>query len=760
MNGRRLAGGTGAAIAIAVACVLACGPFVEEIPTVAVVAPAALASYAQGDLGVVRPRLARRYLVQAYRVLSGRTPLALSALRPDLGGPSAARTSDTAPAAEWAKLSAGIIGGSVRPPDQTKRVAANLYQSFLNCHDSAFDLAVRTLRAHVASYGENAPRTLEWVRAQRIVFANCDRMDPALPAALPATADPGARADRDYQIATAAFYAMQYDDAARRFRAIAADAESPWRIYGRYLAARASIRSATIADDGAPEQRARRDERLAAAEADLKATMRDASAAAVHPWARQLLDYIALRIRPVEQLHVLGRALATSPTPTGHEVDDYRWLMDQLVGDTLDYVYPDAPRLAELTEGDDLTDWILAMQGTGDTAPADRAVARWEATHTMPWLVALLWRLPGDHPAARVALDAAAAVARTSPAFPTVAVMRVRLLARAGRGDEARRALDELPGAPSPGFDAETLNLVVAERLMVADSLDEFLANTARRAVLNESARDTRLFELQQRPASYDKPVFGDDAAVAMNDWFPLDRLADAAASRALPPALRARVASMALARAIVLQRDAEGLRAAAALRDLAPPRQTDIDRYINAAEGDARHVAGLFLLLRTPGMHAVLDTPDDDFSYRIADPDVEFDRLLHRNLWCDLDKRLESGKRGVGESEVVGLLYSGRRVPPPGFLTAEERAAADRELRAIAALGAMRSYLGTEAVRWAREKRRDVDVAEALALAVRQWHFGCGDDQKWGIARQAFTILHRQYPQTDAAKRTRYWYK
>jgi len=80
--------------------------------------------------------------------------------------------------------------------------------------------------------------------------------------------------------------------------------------------------------------------------------------------------------------------------------------------------------------------------------------------------------------------------------------------------------------------------------------------------------------------------------------------------------------------------------------------------------------------------------------------------------------------------------------------------------MREIAALGAMRSYLGAEALKWAREKRRDVDVAEALALAVQQWHFGCGDDAKWDIAHQAFTVLHRQFPQSAAAKRTPYWYK
>src|SRR5262249_4040604 len=192
-------------------------------------------------------------------------------------------------------------------------------------------------------------------------------------------------------------------------------------------------------------------------------------------WARQMLDYVAARIHPMERLHALSARLSASPDATSHDVDDYRWVMDRLLGDTLAYPYPDPARVAEMAEGDDLTDWILARQGGG--ASGERAVARWQATRSVPWLVAVLWRAPDDHPGAAAALDAAAAVDRSSPAYPTVAVMRVRALARAGRRDEARRALAALPDAPSPGFDWETVNFVRAERVMLADSLAEFLSS-------------------------------------------------------------------------------------------------------------------------------------------------------------------------------------------------------------------------------------------------------------------------------------------
>jgi hypothetical protein len=752
-----------ATILCAAACfvyVLACGPFVEEIPTVAVVEPANLTTYAKGELGVVRPRLARRYLVQAYRVLSGRPPLPLGTLRADLAGDSGARAAvdPKSPETEWLELSARIAGAPAAA-GQMKRVQGSSYQEFLNCADASFERALETLRSRIERDGERHAATIEWTRAQQIVFGNCESLTASIPPALPASADAAARADRDYQIATASFYAGQYDEAILRFRAIAQDTASPWRIYGRYLAARAQIRAATIPDQEAPDQPEKTRRRLAAAEADLDAVVADTSAAAIHPWARQLLAFVAARIHPVERLHALSRMLTADAGATSGDLDDYRWLMNQLVGDTIAYTYGGVAQRAEMIAGDDLTDWVLAMQGEGDTAPGERATTQWQATRSTPWLVAALWRMPASDPATAAALDAAAAVDRTSPAFPTVAVSRVRLLAAAGRRDEARRVLAAWPSAPEAGVDEETINLLRAERVMLADSLDEFLANAPRRPVLSAAAREARS-AVADPPHGFDKPVLGDDAAVALNDWFPLDRIADAAASTALPAPLRARVASMALSRAIVLRRDEAGVRVARILRDLAPARRADLDRYIAAASDEARHAAGLFLLLHTPGMHAVLQTPDDDFSYRTADPDVEFDRLLRRNLWCGLDVRFAPGKRGAADSEAVGLLYAARTIPRPAFITVEEAAAAEREMRDVAALGPMRSYLGAAALGWARAKRRDVDVAEALALAVQQWHFGCGDEGRWDIARQAFTVLHAQYPQSDAAKRTRYWYK
>src|SRR6187551_3206740 len=58
------------------ASVLACGPFISDLLPVETVRPGDLNGYGyRGEIGVVRPHFARRYLVQAYRRMTGQGPL-------------------------------------------------------------------------------------------------------------------------------------------------------------------------------------------------------------------------------------------------------------------------------------------------------------------------------------------------------------------------------------------------------------------------------------------------------------------------------------------------------------------------------------------------------------------------------------------------------------------------------------------------------------------------------------------------------------
>jgi hypothetical protein len=109
-----------------------------------------------------------------------------------------------------------------------------------------------------------------------------------------------------------------------------------------------------------------------------------------------------------------------------------------------------------------------------------------------------------------------------------------------------------------------------------------------------------------------------------------------------------------------------------------------------------------------------------------------------------------------------VEWLYPNRLVPYPAFLADTERAAVEREVNALVALGPARNYLAAEAIEWARAKPTDINAAEALARIVHGWRRSCADagPSNWELSREAFQTLHRHFPRTEWAKRTKYWYK
>jgi hypothetical protein len=61
-------------------------------------------------------------------------------------------------------------------------------------------------------------------------------------------------------------------------------------------------------------------------------------------------------------------------------------------------------------------------------------------------------------------------------------------------------------------------------------------------------------------------------------------------------------------------------------------------------------------------------------------------------------------------------------------------------------------SVRGSGAATWYRP------AAEALSIAVNRWKYTCTDQSD--LPRIAFQLLHRQLPDTEWAKRTKYWYQ
>ena len=735
MNVRRLVGGAVLAAAATTSYGIACGPWFTEYRTVETIAPAHRDPFAEGNVGVVRPHFARRYLVQAYRRFSGQPPL------PNLVAPArAAFDVNPPPTPEdlWLEWRTAIAGPAPRPGRD--RNIGN-YQSIDNCLDDAFVTALRTGKARLAQWGSSSAALRDWARAQDAVFANCSGGPLVLPEPAPSNADVLIRADRAYQTAAAYFYATQFDEAAKRFQAIAADATSPWRAYGRYLAGRALIRQGTL-----PEKPVLTT--LTAAEAELRRVIADPAAAALHQSARGLVDFIAIRTRPLDRLNTLATALSSDRAVTNQQVIDYQRLMDRLVGDVTEYDYESIAAPHETTRATPVNDWVTVLQGTGSAA-GERAVAQWTRTRDLPWLIAALWKAPADHVQSPALLTAAASVERSSPAFATVAFLRVQRLAARGALNEARALLATLPTAPEPGFEAETINLLAAQRMKLARSLDDFVRHAARTTVGEYDG-------MASSPPPKPFPMFDADAGVLFSQKLPLTSLVSAVRSAILPQRLRLRVATAAFVRALLLRRYDEARELAAIIRPMTPALRADLDRFMAATTVADRHVAGIRLLLRTPGLRASVIGEEDDQMPRSGEPARKFDHTFRRNHWCSFAP--DGAERRLPGSHLLTLVYP-EGVAFPAFLSAAEIAAVERELSALAALGPAPTYLAIEAVKWARARPKDLDAAEALAQAVEAGRWGCTDETTRAASRSAFQTLHRIFPGSEWARRTKYWY-
>jgi hypothetical protein len=46
------------------------------------------------------------------------------------------------------------------------------------------------------------------------------------------------------------------------------------------------------------------------------------------------------------------------------------------------------------------------------------------------------------------------------------------------------------------------------------------------------------------------------------------------------------------------------------------------------------------------------------------------------------------------------------------------------------------------------------------LHLAVRSTRYGCANDQTGAMSKQAYDLLHRKYPKSEWAQKTKYWFK
>jgi hypothetical protein len=491
---------------------------------------------------------------------------------------------------------------------------------------------------------------------------------------------------------------------------------------------------------------------LGQAEAQLRKILADKSLSSWHPAATRLLNLVRLRLHPRERLSELAKTLENkAPNPNlKQDVTDYTVLLDGfLEKDEAD------PARAAIPKEEDLSDWIVTFQD--DDKAQEHALARWQATRSNPWLIAALTYTEGKDPQANELIAEASKVKNTSAAFPSARFHAIRLLMDQGKNAEARKLLDQSLNAERSYFDESSLNLLISRRMVLAQSLPEFLADAARVPASlswNDDGReipaeDSWLVSSEGNKVPKRQPFFDYDAGRALNEQLPLSVLKEAVKSNALPTGPRRDLAQATWLRAALLGDPKTADELIPVLAELVPELKPFLNTYQSATQPDEKKFAAIYAWLKFPGMEPVVD-----IGYGREAPLNEQDSYRD-NWWC---RSYFVPAEPEESAEVV--FFTALKGPPPAFLSPGEVQKGASEAAALRALGTAPNYISQQVIEFANRRPADARAPEALHLAVRTTRYGCTDKETVRWSKAAFDVLHKKYPNSPWAKKTPYWFK
>ncbi len=715
-----------------------CGPFFPEAVFTRSKSPDNERAFFSGDLGILQPSYERRYLAMAYRLMSG-VPLT-SAQIASVSDLDRFRRSDTEKAlTEWLAARKQVPGTRDLTLDLYRR--GSYFMMYPSCGADAFLTAIRTLRELIQNAGAFSAEVRDWLDSQDKVFANCGESS-----AMPDEAQPGSseriRADRAYQIAAAEFYSGMFDEARAAFRKIGDDHASPWHMIAPYLIARTYLRQ----------------DNYAAARDQLKGILADPQEAGIHRQARSLLDYALARLDPSAQLLAFAkRLMKPDADDLGHDLNDYTFLYD-----SLESVRPtnrpltqeefktefdlQAKRLQAVVAQDDLTAWIYALENQG-RRQAPNPEERWRSTHSLPWLIAVLFSTGGKPESASELVDAALGVPRNSPAYFTARFEAARLLIEAGKKGQAAQMLDGLLNHGGVSG-TSTVNAFRAERMKVARNFEEFIAYAPR--TMASVTYDYDSSALASADKQYSKPLstFDADATSVFNNSLPLGLWLRAIGNRSLAAPLRTELAQSGWVRAVVENDSAAEF--ARELTVLKSSYSTGLQPYLNAPNHAQQTFEAAYFLLHHPELQ-----PWVRAGIQRQTPDGRIDDFRD-NWWCAVNP---STGEPTDQFRYYGM-QSIRSQPVAEFLPAEEKQKFETQEEALEKAGSGPEFLSSIAVAWAKSHPDDPRNPETLALAVKSSRFGCPDSNSAHSVEAAFHLLHSRYPKTSWARQTPYWFK
>jgi hypothetical protein len=452
-------------------------------------------------------------------------------------------------------------------------------------------------------------------------------------------------------------------------------------------------------------------------------------------------------------------------------------------------------------------------------AAAKHVRQRAEATKSLAWIVAdAMWSTTDNTLAASTLselerkLVACTAGQAELLALPSLRyhVARVRIMADSGFYSWDRRGATHIERLET--LDSDTRSAATRFLVAVYGTVTQYPRSQSN-DVATKRLLSTSLEQFLPAQDAYET-IDGFSAVINM---LPVRILVQIAAGDILSEKQRAAIARMVWTRAYLLKDEAVLQQATDLLPKLNPGLSQLVDSYRGAWTDAGREQAALMLLLKTPSMQLLIPARQDlgwrygDTLKRYAEgpgrwswfltPEEAAEESIElfwadagnrndRNWWCQahivgLQARLERDFYNQPLALVPdqwARQWSDPRAHPT-YSTRVTSYLSDRrtkflaqhpvlqlvdweELGKLSKISAAPSYLTQAVIAWVNDANwldrwlYEEEMAKALALAVRTTRFGCtndGSNRTYSLA--AYRLLHQRFPDSEGAKRTRYWY-
>lgn len=697
---------------------------------------------------------------------------------------------------EWLEARKSVAGENIEIDDYMNY--KDTYSYFANCSQNAFLTAKKTLEERTKTYNEEQLKS--WVKQQDEVFSNCGgHFDKEIILSgkkrgfltriselwsnikdLFSRTTKGSKSkkelspeelfeyDKEYQRAAIDFYQGNFETAEEKFKKIVDNYDHPWREYSALVIGRIHIRKASLgvvekydnSEDPKDIERAEeiRQEELKKADKEFEKILKDDSLRLVHEGAKNLRNYILFRTDPKARLKVADDILLNPDNPGEiiNNMEDfatlwYRKLYRKAVDGEIDEEYKEFEKF-NLKDGGGFSQWLYAWWNP-EKNNLDLALKKYKKTKSPVWLLASLKLMTPNHSSKDQIIQDAEKIFKDSPAHLTANYYRLRLLFDSDQKEKAKKELDNL--LESTDFSQKPLakNYFLNLRMLNSDNYEEILKYGLRNVV-------TTYYDYEQPHLHKYLPLENGENILLLdekikktfNESLPLEKWSEAVMNEnILTPEMRKQIGLIAFVRAVLLNDWEMAQKMADFLAFSDSDLKNDLLSFRAAENQEDREFATALFILEYFGLNHFLDLRFDQVL--VGDFVLKERDVFRRNWWCQdrpKPKYVDYFNPDYRQEDRESLSQ---------FLSEDEIKQAQSENEVIYKVVAP-NFLAGIVIDYSLKHPRDPRVPEALHSVVDATHYAqCADEKTTDYSKQAFQLLHNNYPGSYWAKETPYWY-